>query len=86
MSSNSGDAKPSFPFAWRWLLAAASTLVASACQPETHIAAPEWRPVRGVTVERREVGVPVTLTGRIEAEDEVALGFRIAGRILENGL
>jgi membrane fusion protein, multidrug efflux system len=86
MSPNSGDAKPSFPFAWRWLLAAAGTLVASACQPETNIATPEWRPVRGVTVERREVGVPVTLTGRIEAEDEVALGFRIAGRIRENDL
>jgi RND family efflux transporter MFP subunit len=26
----------------------------------------------------------VTLTGRIEAEDEVTLGFRIAGRVLEN--
>jgi RND family efflux transporter MFP subunit len=37
-----------------------------------------------VTVERREAGVPVTLTGRIEAEDEVALSFRIAGRVLEN--
>jgi RND family efflux transporter MFP subunit len=28
--------------------------------------------------------VPVTLTGRIEAEDEVALAFRISGRLLEN--
>jgi RND family efflux transporter MFP subunit len=37
-------------------------------------------------VEKREAGVPVTLTGRIEAEDEVTLGFRIAGRVLENNL
>jgi len=36
-----------------------------------------------VTVEKRAAGVPITLTGRIEAEDEVTLGFRIAGRILE---
>jgi RND family efflux transporter MFP subunit len=37
-----------------------------------------------VTVERHEAGVPITLTGRIEAEDEVALAFRISGRLLEN--
>ena len=29
--------------------------------------------------------MPITLTGRIEAEDEVALAFRISGRLLENG-
>jgi membrane fusion protein, multidrug efflux system len=56
----------------------------AACQPEADVAAPEARPVRTVTVERREAGVAVTLTGRIEAEDEVALAFRIAGRLLEN--
>ena len=28
--------------------------------------------------------MPVTLTGRIEAEDEVALAFRISGRLLDN--
>jgi len=42
--------------------------------------------VRTVVVEKREAGVPITLTGRIEAEDEVALAFRIAGRVLENDL
>src|SRR5215470_4583547 len=55
-----------------------------ACQPEAETAAPEARPVRTLTVEKREAGVPVTLTGRIEAEDEVALAFRISGRLLEN--
>jgi RND family efflux transporter MFP subunit len=30
--------------------------------------------------------VPVTLTGRIEAQDEAALAFRISGRIAENDL
>jgi RND family efflux transporter MFP subunit len=50
------------------------------------MAAPEARPVRTVTVERREAGVPITLTGRIEAEDEVSLAFRIAGRIRESDL
>jgi RND family efflux transporter MFP subunit len=37
-------------------------------------------------VEKRAAGVPITLTGRIEAEDEVALAFRISGRVLENSL
>lgn len=31
-------------------------------------------------------GTPVSLTGRIEAEDEVNLAFRIAGRLLENNM
>jgi len=55
-----------------------------ACQPDVEAAAPAARPVRTITVERREAGVPITLTGRIEAEDEVALAFRISGRVLEN--
>jgi len=55
-----------------------------ACQPDVETAAPQARPVRTVTVERREAGTPITLTGRIEAEDEVALAFRISGRIQEN--
>src|ERR1700752_3726183 len=41
-------------------------------------------PVRTIVAERHEAGVPVTLTGRIEAEDEVSLAFRISGRVLEN--
>src|SRR5262245_46894358 len=59
-------------------------ILVGACQPEAETAAPAARPVRTVTVAKREAGVPVTLTGRIEAEDEVALAFRIAGRVLEN--
>ncbi|HVY56799.1 MAG TPA: efflux RND transporter periplasmic adaptor subunit [Xanthobacteraceae bacterium] len=64
-------------------------LVASllaACQPAADDTARPPRPVRGIAVEQREAGVPVTLTGRIEAEDEVVLGFRIAGRIAANDL
>jgi membrane fusion protein, multidrug efflux system len=68
-----------------WTATALAVLLAS-CGAEVETAAPEPRPVRTVTVEKREAGVPVTLTGRIEAEDEVTLGFRIAGRVLENNL
>lgn len=56
----------------------------AACKPDNETAAPAARPVRTVTVDKREAGVPITLTGRIEAEDEVALAFRISGRVLEN--
>ncbi len=56
----------------------------AACQKETETAAPQVRPVRAVTVEKREAGTPLTFTGRIEAEDEVSLSFRIAGRLIEN--
>ena len=56
----------------------------AACEPDSQAAAPQPRPVRTVTVTKSEAGQPVTLTGRIEAEDEVTLGFRVPGRVLEN--
>lgn len=65
------------------LLTALAALLA-ACEPDSQAAAPQPRPVRTVTVTKSEAGQPVTLTGRIEAEDEVTLGFRVPGRVLEN--
>lgn len=56
----------------------------TACQKEADSAVPEARPVRTATVEKRQSGVPLTFTGRIEAEDEVVLAFRISGRLLES--
>jgi multidrug efflux pump subunit AcrA (membrane-fusion protein) len=55
-----------------------------ACQREVDNAAPEARPVRTVTVEKGEASAPIALTGRIEAGNEVALAFRISGRVIEN--
>src|SRR5215470_20149600 len=66
-----------------WSALALSALLVG-CRPESEASAPQVRPVRTVTVEKHEAGSPVTLTGRIEAKDEVALGFRISGRLLEN--
>ncbi|HEY1364035.1 MAG TPA: efflux RND transporter periplasmic adaptor subunit [Xanthobacteraceae bacterium] len=66
-------------------LLALPTLLA-ACQPEAEATGPEIRAVRTITVERRAPDVPITVTGRIEALDEAALGFRISGRVLENDL
>ena len=54
------------------------------CQQEAEAPPPEPRQVRTQTVEMKDSSAVVTLTGRIEAEDEVPLGFRISGRMLEN--
>ncbi len=63
------------------LIAVASSL--AACNEQTEIAEPAPRPVRTVTLEKSEAGAPVSFTGRIEALDEAALGFRISGRMIE---
>jgi membrane fusion protein, multidrug efflux system len=62
----------------------APALLLAACQKQTEAAAPEARPVRTVTVAKSSAGAPLSFTGRIEAEDEVALAFRISGRLLES--
>ena len=77
-------ARGALPGATVLVLAAASML--AACQPEVDAAPPEPRPVRTATVEKQQAGVTITLTGRIEAQDEVTLSFRIAGRIIESDL
>jgi RND family efflux transporter MFP subunit len=56
----------------------------TACQREAETTAPAVRPVRTVTVEKSKAGTQLTFTGRIEAEDEVSLSFRIGGRLLES--
>ena len=63
-------------------LTAAAVLLAG-CSPDAETAAPEVRPVRTVTVVKREIGETVTYTGRIEAENETRLSFRISGRMIE---
>ncbi len=67
----------------RWSALVVAALLLAACQPKEEKPPPEVRPVRTVTVEKRESGVPVVLTGRIQAQNEVALAFRISGRMIE---
>ena len=57
-----------------------------ACQREGETPAPEVRPVRTVTIVKRDAGEAVTYTGRIEAETETRLAFRIAGRVVERSV
>lgn len=61
-------------------------ILLNACQRKEEVVAVQPRPVRVVTVEKSEAGTAITLTGRIEAEDEVNLAFRISGRLLENNM
>src|SRR5262249_60084624 len=61
------------------LLLAAAML--AACRPEAETAPPEVRPVRTVTVVKRESGETVAFTGRIEAENETRVAFPIGGRM-----
>ena len=63
------------------LIVIAGVLVS--CKPDTKIEAPEIRPVRTVTAAKGEAGETVVLTGHVHAEDEPALAFRIAGRMIE---
>lgn len=67
----------------RLLLAGLTAASLSACQPEAETAVPQVRPVRTVTVVKRDVGETVSYTGRIQAENETRLAFRISGRMVE---
>jgi membrane fusion protein, multidrug efflux system len=66
------------------LVTLAPAILLAACQKETEAAAPVPRPVRTITVAKSSAGMPLSFTGRIEAEDEVTLAFRISGRLLES--
>jgi RND family efflux transporter MFP subunit len=58
-------------------------ILIAGCGSEQEASKPQARPVRTVTIEKREAATPVSLTGRIESADEAALGFRISGRMME---
>ena len=67
------------------VVGSALTLLA-ACQPTEEAVTPEVRPVRVVTVESRGAGDTVALTGRVQAESEVNLAFRIDGRMISRAV
>jgi RND family efflux transporter MFP subunit len=56
------------------------------CHREAAEEAPPPRPVRTVVVEKGGLGESIVLTGQIQAEKEVALAFRIGGRIIERSV
>jgi RND family efflux transporter MFP subunit len=65
------------------LLALCLPLTLAACQEEEGEAAPELRPVRTAVVDVSTTGETITLSGTVESQVEVDLGFRIGGRLLE---
>ena len=71
---------------WNLPVAAAALAVLAACQPAEEKAAPEVRPVRVVTIQSGSGGDSVSLTGRVQAESEVNLAFRIDGRMISRAV
>ena len=58
-------------------------MLLAACSAEEEAAAPEIRPVRVVSVQELSGGETISLTGTVQAENEVNLAFRIGGRLVE---
>jgi RND family efflux transporter MFP subunit len=55
----------------------------SACKKQEAAAPQEIRPVRTVTVEPKEAGETLSLTGEVQPRYQADLGFRVNGKILE---
>lgn len=55
------------------LMAVASASILAACDRQVETTKSSPRPVRTTTIEKRESLMPLTFTGRIEAEDEVSV-------------
>ena len=68
---------------WAWLVLTAAGVVLASCKPDSKVETPEIRPVRTVTAAKGEAGETVVLTGHVQAENEPAFAFRIAGRMIE---
>jgi RND family efflux transporter MFP subunit len=66
-------------------LAAALRLVLAltSCQRAAEAPAPEVRPVRTITVGKVDAGGTVSLTGNVQAQNEINLAFRIDGRLIQ---
>lgn len=65
------------------ILVACGALLAGCNRGNSESDEPEIRPVRSVTIAKSDGGSTIALSGRIAAEDEVAVAFRIPGRLIE---
>lgn len=64
------------------VVAAVTLATLVACDRKEQAQPVEPRPVRTVVIKEQPTGESVTFTGRLSAEDEVSLAFRIGGRVL----
>jgi RND family efflux transporter MFP subunit len=71
------------PLSARAIAALAVVLAVAACGKEEKAAAPQIRPVRTVTVEPRQGGETLSLTGEIQPRYQADIGFRVSGKILQ---
>jgi RND family efflux transporter MFP subunit len=69
-----------------WVLVASALVLLAGCRPADEALAPEIRPVRVVTIQSGGGGDSVSLTGRVQAESEVNLAFRIDGRMISRAV
>jgi RND family efflux transporter MFP subunit len=60
--------------------------VLAGCGEEPPPAAEPVRPVRVITVETGSGGELVSITGQVQAEEEVSLSFRVGGRMIERSV
>jgi len=84
-----GHAIRAIPRPWALALCAlALAILLPGCKPaQAPQEGPEpIRPVRVVTVEERPGGETVTLTGTVQAQEDVALAFRIGGQLIERSV
>jgi RND family efflux transporter MFP subunit len=63
--------------------ALAVLVLLSACQRTAEPPAPEIRPVRAITIDKRATSGTVALTGTVQAQTEINQSFRIDGRLVE---
>jgi RND family efflux transporter MFP subunit len=71
--------------ALRLCLATLAALALGACEKETP-AKPQVRAVRAITVKHSSAGETVSLTGQVQAQDQVNLAFRVGGRLVERNV
>ncbi len=67
-------------------LSASLLALLTACKPVEEPEPEPIRPVRVTTIETQEGGETVTLTGQVEAQNEVSLSFRVGGRMIERSV
>jgi RND family efflux transporter MFP subunit len=64
------------------LMSIAALALFAGCRPAAEAPAPEVRPVRVVTIEKRLGGEVASLTGTVQSQTDVNLSFRVDGRMV----